>query len=54
MVGSGGAKEIRKWLLNLSAYSNTSLEYWEKQSLISLNAWTEALSAEDENDVKNT
>lgn len=44
MVGEGGAKEIRKWLLNLSGATSTPMNYWEKQSLASLKAWTEALS----------
>jgi len=54
MVGSGGAKEVRKWLLNLAGVSNTPIDYWEKQSLISLRAWTEALSEGVESDVESS
>lgn len=45
MVGSeSGAQEFRKLLIRLSMNSYTSIEYWEKKSLITLPSWLEALA----------
>lgn len=54
MVGNGGAKEIRRWLLNLSLNTNNPIFYWKKETLISLKAWTEVVSEGVEENVQNS